>query len=79
LADTGVWFFQAGAIDGVMFWSNRIMFISADLLKPRRRWEDNIKMDLQEVGGGGGYWMELAQDRDRWRALLSTVKNLRVP
>ena len=33
------------------------------------RWEDNIKMDLQEVGGGGGDWMELAQDRDRWRAL----------
>ena len=45
---------------------------------PRRRWEDNIKMDLQEVGGGGGEWMELAQDRDRWRALVSTVMNLRV-
>jgi len=37
--------------------------------KPRRRWEDNIKMDLQEVGEGRGDWMELAQDRDRWRAL----------
>ena len=36
---------------------------------PRRRWEDNIKMDLQEVGRGCGDWMELAQDRDRWRAL----------
>jgi hypothetical protein len=47
--------------------------------RPRRRWEDKIKMDLQEVGGGCGDWMELAQDRDRWRALLSTVKNLRVP
>ena len=35
--------------------------------RPRRRWEDNIKMDLQEVGGGCGDWMELAQDRDRWR------------
>ena len=46
---------------------------------PRRRWEDNIKMDLQEVGGGCGDWMELAQDRDRWRALVSTVMNLRVP
>ena len=45
---------------------------------PRRRWEDNIKMDLQEVGGGGD-WMELAQDRDRWWALVNTVKNLRVP
>ena len=38
------------------------------LEKPRRRWEDNIKMDLQEVGGGCGHWMELAPDRDRWRA-----------
>jgi len=47
--------------------------------RPRRRWEDNIKMDLQEVGGAFGDWMELAQDRDRWRALVSTVINLRVP
>ena len=47
--------------------------------RPRRRWEDNIKMDLQEVGGGCGDWMELAQDRYRWRALVSTVRNLRVP
>jgi len=47
--------------------------------RPRRRWEDNIKIDLQEVEGGCGDWMELAQDRDRWRALVSTVKNLRVP
>ena len=46
--------------------------------RPRRRWEDNIKMDLGEVGGGGD-WMELAQDRDRWRALVNTVMNLRVP
>ena len=46
--------------------------------RPRRRWEDNIKMDLQEVGGACGDWMELVQDRDRWRALVSTVKNLRV-
>ena len=42
-------------------------------------WEDNIKMDIQEVGGGCGDWVELAQDRDRWRALVSTVMNLRVP
>ena len=47
--------------------------------RPGRRWEDNIKMDLEEVGGGFGDWMELAQDRDRWRALVNTVKNLRVP
>ena len=47
--------------------------------RPRRRWEDNIKMDLQEVEGGCGDWMELPQDRDRRRALVSTVRNLRVP
>ena len=47
--------------------------------RPRRRWEDNIKMDLQEVGGGHGGWMELAQDRDGWRALVGTVRNFRVP
>ena len=47
--------------------------------RPRRRWDDNIKMDLQEVGSGCGYWMGLAQDRDRWRALVSTVMNFRVP
>ena len=47
--------------------------------RPRRRWEDNIKMDFQEVGEGCGDWMELAQDRDRWRALVSTMMNLRVP
>jgi len=45
----------------------------------RRRWEDNIKMDLQEVGGCCGDWMELAHDRERWRTLVGTVRNLRVP
>ena len=47
--------------------------------RPRRRREDNIKMDFQEVGVGCEDWMELAQDRDRWRALVSTVMNFRVP
>jgi len=46
---------------------------------PRRKWEDNIKMDLQEVGCGGMDWIELAQDRYRWRALVTTVMNLLVP
>ena len=46
--------------------------------RPTRRWEDNIKMDPQEVGGGGD-WMELVQDRDRWRALVNTVTNFRFP
>jgi len=47
--------------------------------RPRRRWGDNIKMDLQEVGGGWEDWMELAQDEDRWQALVSTLMNLGVP
>jgi hypothetical protein len=49
------------------------------LVRPRRRWEDNINMDLQEAGGGRGDWMELAQDRGRWRALVGTVRDFRVP
>ena len=47
--------------------------------RPRPRWKDNIKMDLQELGGGRGDWMELAQDRGRWRALMGTVRDFRVP
>ena len=47
--------------------------------RPRHRWKDNIKMDLQEVGRGCGDWMEVAQDRDRWRALVSMVMNFWVP
>jgi hypothetical protein len=49
------------------------------LERPRRRWKDSIKIDLQEVGGGRGDWMELVQDRDRWRALVGTVRDFRVP
>jgi len=47
--------------------------------RPRLRWDDNIKMDLQEVGCGGMEWVELAQDRDRWGGLVNAVMNLRVP
>jgi hypothetical protein len=45
----------------------------------RRRWEDNIKMDLQELGWGDMEWIDLAEDRDKWRALVNAVMNLRVP
>jgi hypothetical protein len=48
------------------------------LERPRRRWEDGIKMDLREIGWGGVEWIQLAQDRDRWRAVVSAVMNLRV-
>ena len=47
--------------------------------RARRRWEDNIKMDLEEVGRGCGDWMELVRDRDRWRALVNAVMNFLVP
>jgi hypothetical protein len=46
--------------------------------RPRRRWEDGIRMDLREIGWGRVDWIQLAQDRDRWRALVNTVMNLRV-
>jgi hypothetical protein len=47
--------------------------------RPRRRWEDNIRMYLRETGWGGMDWLNLAQDRDQWRTLVNTVMNLRVP
>jgi hypothetical protein len=47
--------------------------------RPRRRWEDSIKMELQEVGYRGMDWNELAQDRDRWQTLVNSVMNLRIP
>jgi hypothetical protein len=47
--------------------------------RPRRRWVDNIKMDLREIGWGGMGLVDLAQDRDKWRALVNMVMNLRVP
>jgi len=50
-----------------------------DYLRPSRRWEDNIKIDLQEVGCGGMDWIELAQNKDRWLAIVNAVMNLRVP
>jgi len=49
------------------------------LRRPRHRWEDNIKIDHQELGCGGMDWIELAQDRDRWRAVVNVVMNLQVP
>jgi hypothetical protein len=54
-------------------------FITVTYARYLLLWEDNIKMDLQEVGWGGMDWIDLAQDRDRWRALVSAVMNLRVP
>jgi hypothetical protein len=66
--DTGVYRVLVGKLEG-----------RRPLGKPRLRWGDNIKMDLQKAGGGREDWIELAQDRDRWRALVGTVRNFRVP
>ena len=64
----GVYSFVVGKPDG-----------KRPLGRPRLRWEDNIKMDFKEVGCGGMNWIKLAQDRDRWRALVNVVMNLWVP
>jgi hypothetical protein len=53
--------------------------VKRPLVRPRRRWEDNMKMDHQEVGCGGMDWIDVAQDRDRWRALVNEVMHLRFP
>jgi hypothetical protein len=53
--------------------------VNRPLGRPRRRWVDNIKMDLRDIGWDGVDWIDLAQDRDQWRALVNTVMNLRVP
>jgi hypothetical protein len=62
-----------------MYFINMRMEIIQRIGRPRRRWEDNIKMDLREMGWGRMDWVNVAQDRDQWRALVNTVTNLRLP
>jgi hypothetical protein len=64
-----------------IFWRSLFHILEGKrpLGRPRCKWEDNIKMDFQEVGGVREDWMELAQDRDRWRALVGTVRDFRFP
>jgi hypothetical protein len=61
------------------FWWGSLSEGKRPLCRPRRRWEDNIKLDLQKVGCGDMDWIELARAKDRWRALVNAVMNLRVP
>jgi hypothetical protein len=63
----------------VYFYRGKNKMDKEPLVRPRRRWEDNIKMDLQKVGCGSMDWIELAQDRDTWRTLVNEAINLRVP
>jgi hypothetical protein len=72
-----LWFSVNDQLDAQFF--SMYLFQFSTCFEPRRRWEDNIKMDLQEVGGNCGNWMERAQDRGRWRTLVNTVMNFRVP
>jgi hypothetical protein len=65
--------FMLGFVTSLFFTARR------PLGRPRRRWVDNIKMDLREIGWIGMDWIDLAQDKDQWRALVNAVMNLRVP
>jgi hypothetical protein len=73
----------AGHVARMVEKSNRIMVGKPErnrpLGRPRRKWEDNIRMNLREIGWGGMDWIDLAQDKDQWRALVNTVMKLRVP
>ena len=57
--------------------SSNLIFV--EYVRPRRGWEDNIKIDLREVGRGSGDWSDMAQNRNRWRALVNAIMNVRVP
>jgi len=76
---------MGGACSAYGGWESRVRVLvrkpggKRPLGRPRPRWEENIKMDLQEVGCGYMDWIGMAQDRDRWRTLVSAVMNLRVP
>ena len=59
--------------------STTVLSVVRQLIRPRRKWEDNIKMDLQEVGFGGMDWIDLAVDTDSLRTLVNAVMNIRVP
>jgi len=71
--------FNPGSFSRRILLHGIIVIITIPLGRPRCRWVDNIRMDLQEVGCGYMDWIRLVQDRDRWRTLVSAVMNLRVP